>query len=92
MFADYVKMAVKAGLIVVVTAVIVVIFASFNIPNTPLNNFINAVATGRRIVVYYAPSMDVWLTVGFSLLALRLTILGAKVTLIAVRWIFKVNE
>lgn len=89
---DAAKMAVKAGLIVGVVVIITGIFVGLQVPLVAMGNFGTAIGKGIAIAEYWFPLFRVWFGVGLVLLGLEITILLARVALIAIRWIFKVNE
>lgn len=92
MFADYVKMGVKAGLIITVTGVIVAIFANIQIPAVDTTSFTNAVSMGKAFVEYWVPILTPFVNIFVFLLGLELLAFTSTLVLIAMRWIFKVNE
>lgn len=92
MFADYVKMGVKA--VALATGVIVVINflsqVSVSVPSFSfVQTYINKVYT---IGVHYIPFFAVLWGLGTTLLTLNITFYTARLALIATRWVLKVNE
>lgn len=92
MFADYVKMAAKA--LALATGVVIVInfVTSVSItvpPATFIADYINKVYT---IGCHYIPFFATLWTLGTTLLLLNVSFYTARIGLIAVRWILKVNE
>lgn len=91
MFADLAKMAVKIALIAVITATIIAVFA-VTIPSPDLSPLQQALGKGLAFVQYWVPNyMLIW-NFFKVLLALQLAILALRGTLIAYRWVMKVNE
>lgn len=86
------KIAAKVALIAIVTAGIVALFAGLVIPEVNLIPLENAVATGKAIMGYWFPEFGIWLIVGFVLLSFRISLLAFQLGILAVKWIFKVNE
>lgn len=90
--ADWVKMAVKAGLIVTATALIIVIFTQVTFPQIDISAFRNGIGVGRAIMNYWFPYMGTIFDIFLGLLLLELACYGIYIALIGIRWIFKVNE
>lgn len=90
--ADWVKMAVKAGVIITVTAMLLFVLTSIPLPSVDLTSLVNALGVGKAILQYWFPSLNIMLTIYLALLGLELTIWGVKIALIAIRWVLKVNE
>lgn len=90
--ADWAKIAVKMGLIAGVMAAIWGVFTQIQIPSINFNGLFDGVGTAMAFLTYWIPVFPViWgstLTMGGILIALW----GARFGLIAVRWLFKVNE
>lgn len=92
MFADIAKMAAKIALIAVVTAAVIAVFSLVQIPTPDFTQFSQAISMGKAFIAYWVPGYNVILTFGIAMLALQVAVLGARLALIAYRWIFKVNE
>lgn len=90
--ADWVKMAVKAGIILTATAIIIAVFANIQVPAIDTTTFRHAIGTGKAFITYWAPVASNFLLFFIGLLSLKLALLGAKIALIAIRWVLKVNE
>lgn len=90
---DAVKIAVKTGLIIVISVAIIALFATVQIPQLDLTRFASAVGHGKAIIDYYAGWMSPLLICALFLLTLNYVALPAfHVAMIATRWIMKVNE
>lgn len=92
MFADYVKMGAKIALIAVITAAIIAIFASVQIPNLDFNLFNSGVSTALAIIYHWVPGSNIIVPLAISMLGIQLAILLFEYAMIAVRWVMKVNE
>lgn len=92
MFADYVKMAAKLALIAVVTAAIILIFSTVQIPNLDFSTFVTGISTALAIMYHWIPAAQVVVPLAFTMLGVQLAILLFEYGAIAWRWIFKVNE
>lgn len=86
------KIIIKTGLIAVVTAAIIILFATFKIPGLDFTVFTQAIGTGLAVVYHYVPVSQQLFPIAVSLLSLELAISLFQLGMIAVRWIFKVNE
>lgn len=86
------KIAVKAGLIAVVTVAIIALFANVQIPGLDFTVFSQALGTGLAIVYHWCPATVVVLPVAIAMFSLYLAIMLFEFAMIAIRWVFKVNE
>lgn len=91
-FSTALKIAVKSALIAVVTAAIIVLFSSVQIPGLDFSFFSNIISKGLAIVYHWCPAASVIIPVSFSMYSLWLAIQLFEFAMIGVRWIFKVNE
>lgn len=92
MFADYVKMGAKLALIAVVTAAILIIFATVQIPNLDFSVFNEGLNKALAIIYHWVPAASVIFPIVVTMLGVQLAILLFEYGAIAWRWIFKVNE
>lgn len=90
--AEWVKIAIKAGLIITVTALVIVIFTQVTFPQIDLTAFANGIKVGRAIINYWFPYMGVLYDIFVSLLLLEVATMGMYIILIGIRWVLKVNE
>ena len=90
--ADWAKIALKVGLIAGVMAAIWGVFTQIQIPNIDFTGLFSGVGVAMAFINYWIPVFPViWgsaLAMGGILIALWTIRFG----LIAVRWLFKVNE
>ena len=92
MFADYVKMGVKAALIAVVTAAIIVLLNVVQIPSFNISAISSYLNTAYTFLTSWCPAVVVLWPLALTLITLELAIMGFEVAAMAWRWIFKVNE
>lgn len=92
MFADFVKMGAKLALIAVITAAIVAIFATVQIPNLDFTLLSQGLGTALAIIYHWVPAAQIIVPLAISMLGIQLAILLFEYGAIAWRWIFKVNE
>lgn len=91
-FSTALKIAVKAGLIAVVTVAIIALFANVTIPGLDFSVFSQALGKGLAILYHWCPACIIVVPVAFAMFGLYLSFLFFEFAMIAVRWIFKVNE
>lgn len=92
MFADYVKMGVKAAILVTGALIVINFLNNFwvSVPQMDyVTSFINKAYT---IGHHYIPYWDVLYNTGVMVLNLNLVFYSARLALIAIRWVLKVNE
>lgn len=92
MFADYIKMGAKIALIAVVTAAIIIIFATVQIPTLDFTTLSSGLGTALAIIYHWVPAARVIFPIAVTMLGVQLAILLFEYAAIAWRWIFKVNE
>lgn len=92
MFADYVKMGAKIALIAVITAAILLLFSTVQIPNLDFSTFSTGLSTALAIIYHWVPAAQVLVPLAITMLGVQLAILLFEYGAIAWRWIFKVNE
>lgn len=92
MFADYIKMGVKAALIAVITVAIIAIFANVQIPNLDFSLFSQGLSTALAIIYHWCPAATVLVPLAITMLGIQLAILLFQYAMIAVRWVMKINE
>lgn len=89
---DAIKIAVKTGLIAVITVAVVALFSNIQIPNLNYTEFSNALSVGLAIMYHYVPIMNILWPLVLFLLGFHFAYYGFKVAMIAIRWVMKVNE
>lgn len=92
MFADYIKMGAKLALIAVVSASIILIFATVQIPSLNFTAFSTGLSTALAIMYHWVPAAQVIVPLAFTMLSVQLAIILFEYGAIAWRWVFKVNE
>lgn len=89
---DAFKIVAKTALIVVVTAAVIALFATVQIPTFDTSALVQALSVGLAFTTHWIPIMSVLWPIVLFLLGLFLAEKAFHVAMIAVRWIFKVNE
>ncbi|MBQ6100518.1 MAG: hypothetical protein IJL02_11740 [Methanobrevibacter sp.] len=92
MFADYVKMGVKAAALIAGAALIVALFNTIQIPNLDLSQATSYINVVYAVGNHYVPGFAILWGLGLTLIGLEIGILGVKLALIAIKWVMKVNE
>lgn len=92
MFADYVKMGVKIGLIAVVTVAVIAIFANIQLPTVDWTFLTAGIGKAKAIMFHWIPASQVVFPVAMACLLIQFAIIEFKFAMIAVRWLFKINE
>lgn len=92
MFADYIKMGVKAAALVAGAALIIVLFNTIQIPNLDLSQASSYISVAYAVSNHYIPGFSILWGLGLTLIGLELGILGVRLALIAIKWVMKVNE
>lgn len=92
MFGDYVKIAAKTALIVVIMAAVIALFANFQVPSINFTEFSNGLGVGLAVIYHYVPITQVLFPVVLALLAFDVAYRAFQIAMIAVRWVMKVNE
>lgn len=92
MFADYIKMGVKAAALVAGAALIIVLFNTIQIPSLDLSAASTYLNLAYTIGKHWVPGFTILWPIGLTVLSLELAILGVKLALIAIKWILKINE
>ena len=92
MFTPGIKYAIRIGLIVVITGLILAIFAGVQVPVIDFTPISTALGSLFAILYHYIPVMRVIIPFIGTLLGIRLALLVWKFASIAIKWIWKVNE
>lgn len=90
--SDALKIAVKTGLIAVITAAIIALFANIQIPAMDFTLVTQGISSCLAVLYHYVPVAQVILPIAFGFLGFELAYYAFKLAMIAVRWIMKVNE
>lgn len=89
---DIAKIIAKTALIVVVTTAVLALFANIQIPAIDFAPITNALGVGLAVVYHWFPPAQVLMPIVFFLIGLEIGLITFNFAMIAVRWIFKVNE
>lgn len=89
---DAIKIAVKTGLIAVITAAVIALFATIEIPTLDYTQISEGLGIGLAVMFHWVPVMSILWPLVLFLLAFHIGYYAFKIAMIAVRWIMKVNE
>lgn len=89
---DAIKIAVKTGLIAVITAAVIALFANIQIPTLDYSQISQGLGIGLAVMFHWVPVMNILWPLVLFLLAFHIGYYGFKIAMIAVRWVMKVNE
>lgn len=90
--ADWAKIALKTGLIAVVMVALWAVFANVQIPTIDFSVMFSSAGTAMAIFSYWCPAFPVVWNFTLILLGVLLALWAFRFAMIAVRWLFKVNE
>ena len=89
---DAIKIAVKTGLIAVITAAVIALFANIQIPTLDYSQISQALGIGLAVMFHWVPVMNILWPLVLFLLSFHIGYYGFKIAMVAVRWVMKVNE
>lgn len=92
MFADYIKMGVKAAALIAGAALIIVLFNTIQIPSLDLSAASTYLNLAYTIGKHWVPGFTILWPIGLIILSLELATLGVELALIAIKWVMKINE
>lgn len=89
---DAVKIAVKTGLIAVITAAVIALFANIQIPSLDYSQISQGLGVGLAVMFHWVPVMNILWPLVLFLIGFHIAYYAFKLGMIAVRWVMKVNE
>lgn len=90
--ADWAKILVKTGLIATVMVALWAVFTQIQFPNIDFGIIFNSAGTAMAFLTYWFPVFSViWVTT-LAMLTMLIALWTFRFAMIAVRWLFKVNE
>lgn len=91
--AEWAKIALKTGLIVVFTAAIIALLVAVPIPTVALSQeMINGIAFAKTFLSYWWPAFDTIMPFVGAVIVFEIGILLFKFGVQAAKWLQKVNE
>lgn len=92
MFADYIKMAAKAAVLIIIIASVIALFTIVTIPDFNISLISDYLVVAYTFMTHWSPALITLLPIGITLLTLEVAIMGIEIAAVAWRWVFRVNE
>lgn len=90
--ADWVKIALKTGLIIGVMTALWAVFTQIQIPTIDYSIVTQAGGTAFSFLSYWCPAFPTIWNISLVMLGVLVALWSFRFATIAVRWLFKVNE
>ena len=90
--AEWVKIALKTGLIIGVMTALWAVFTQIQMPSLDYTGLFSGVGTAMAFINYWIPVFPVLWGSVLAMGALLVALWTFRFAMIAVRWLFKVNE
>lgn len=91
--ADWAKIAIKTGLIVIFTAAIIALFVAVPFPVVTLSSDIgNGIAFAKSYLTYWMPNFQLMFSFALAVIGFEFGVLLFKFASQAAKWLMKVNE
>lgn len=90
--ADWVKIALKTGLVAVIMVALWAVFANVQIPTIDFTTIFSAAGTAMAVLTYWFPVFPVIWNTTLALVGVLIALWGFRFAMVAIRWLFKVNE
>lgn len=90
--AEWVKIALKTGLVIGVMTAIWAVFTQIQIPTIDFSVITQNTSFAFAFLSYWCPAFPIVWNISLAMLALLVALWTMRFGLIAVRWLFKVNE
>ena len=90
--ADWAKIALKTGLIAVVMVALWAVFTQVQIPTIDFSVVFSGAGTALAVLNYWFPVFSVVWNTTLVLVGVIIALWVFRFAMIAVRWLFKVNE
>lgn len=90
--ADWVKIALKTGLVAGVMAALWAVFTQIQIPTYTYSYVFNGWNNAISLIKYWYPQFPIIWNFSLSLIGILLALWTFRFATVAIRWLFKVNE
>ena len=90
--ADWAKIALKTGLIAVIMVALWAVFTQIQLPAIDFSVIFGGLGTVLAFITYWVPAFSVIWTMTLTLCGVLVALWTFRFSMIAVRWLFKVNE
>ena len=90
--ADWAKIALKTGLVAVVMVALWAVFTQVQLPSIDFSVVFGSFGTAMAVIAYWCPAFTVIWNTTLALLGMLVALWTFRFAMIAIRWLFKVNE
>lgn len=90
--ADWVKIALKTGLVAGVMVALWAVFTQIQIPAIDFSVIANSAGFAMSFLTYWCPAFPVVWNIALVMLGVLIALWTFRFATVAVRWLFKVNE
>ena len=90
--ADWAKIALKTGLIAVVMVALWAVFTQIRLPAIDFSVIFGGLGTVLAFITYWVPAFSVIWPMTLTLCGVLVALWTFRFSMIAIRWLFKVNE
>lgn len=90
--ADWLKIALKTGLVAVIMVALWAVFSSISIPSFDFSLLVQGLGVFLAVAYHYVPALQVVLPFIFAVFGVLIGVYIFKYSMIAIKWLFKVNE
>ena len=90
--ADWVKIALKTGLILGVMTALWAVFTQIQIPTIDFTQVVQTMSFAMAFLTYWIPVFPIIWNISLVMLSVLLALWSFRFATVAVRWLFKVNE
>lgn len=90
--ADWVKIALKTGLVAGVMVALWAVFTQIQLPTIDYSGVIQTMSFAYAFLTYWIPVFPIIWNISLVMLSVLLALWTFRFGTIAVRWLFKVNE
>lgn len=90
--ADWMKILLKTGLIATVMVALWAVFTQIQIPTLSYQSIFIRVGTGIKLLTYWIPVFPIIWTATLTMLGILIALWTFRFGMVAIRWLFKVNE
>lgn len=92
MLVNVIKIATKIALIAVITAAIIALFTTIQIPELDYTLFSEGIGKALAMCNHFCPAFEIIFPAALILLGIQISILVFKIGAIVWKWVFKVME
>lgn len=90
--ADWAKIALKTALVAVVMVALWAVFNVVQIPTLDFSTYLSGVGTAMAVITYWLPVFPTLWNTTLIMFGMILALWAFRFAMVAIRWLFKVNE